>query len=186
MTSPKIRIGAIACVAAPLALAAPMPAFADGTVIKVELQDPSTGNGITDMKMVLDHSVVAAGPITLHAINESKRLPHEVLVFRDGADPLPYNEATGRLVEKQMDSLGEISDLGPGDAGDKTFTLSAGNYLLLCNQSNHLKGGMFARLKVVAAGTAIQDDKPTATMMAMPATKAVAVAPGSADDDEGS
>lgn len=186
MTGPTIRIAAIACIAAPFAMATPMPAFADGTVVKVELQDPTTGNGITDMKMVLDHSVVPAGPITLHAINESKRLPHEVLVFKDGADPLPYNEATGRLIEKQMNSFGEISDLGPGDAGDKTLTLSAGDYLLLCNQANHMKGGMFARLKVVAAGTAIQDDKPTATMMAMPATKAVTVAPGSDDDDEGS
>jgi len=186
MTGRTTRIAVIACIVAPFAMATPLPALADGTIIKVELQDPSTGSGITDMKMVVDHSVVVAGPITLHAVNESKRLPHEVLVFRDSADALPYNEATGRLVEKQMNSLGEISDLGPGDTGDKTFTLSAGNYLLLCNQSNHLKAGMFARLKVVAAGTAIQDDKPTATMTAMPATKAVTIAPGSADDDEGS
>ncbi len=182
----KVGLAAIACLAAPLAMAASVPAIAAGTVVKVELQDPSTGNGITDMKIVLDHSVVTAGPITLHAINESKRLPHEVLVFQDTSTPLPYNTATGRLIEKEMKSLGEISDLGPDDTGDKTFTLSPGNYLLLCNQANHLKAGMFARLKVVAEGTAITDDKPTTAMMAMPVTKDVAIAPSSSDDDEGS
>lgn len=179
----KPRIAILVCVVAPFAMMA--PAHAD-SIVKVELQDPTSEAHPTDMKLVLDHSVVAAGKITLHAINESKLLPHEVLVFADGSDPLPYNENTGRLVEKQMKSLGEISDLGPGDTGEKTFTLTPGTYLLLCNQANHLKGGMFARLKVVAAGTAITDDKPTAAMMAMPATKAISGAAAAADDDEGS
>lgn len=179
----KTQIAILACVVAPFAMMA--PAHAD-SVVKVELQDPSSEAHPADMKLLLDHSVVVAGKVTLHAVNESKLLPHEVLVFADGADPLPYNESTGRLVEKQMKSLGEISDLGPGDTGDKTFTLTPGTYLLLCNQANHMKGGMFARLKVVAAGTAITDDKPTAAMMVMPKTKAVTGAAAAADEDEGS
>jgi uncharacterized cupredoxin-like copper-binding protein len=178
----KTRIAVFACVAAPFALAAPVAAFADGSVINVRLQDPSTDSHIPDMLLLLDHSTVTAGPVTIHAANESKRLGHEVLVFQDTSDPLPYNESTGRLVEKQMKSLGEIADLDPGEAREKTFNLSPGTYLLLCNQANHLKGGMFARLKVVAAGTPIAaDDKPSA---AAPATKAVAVDPNAKDDDD--
>ena len=185
MTKAKTRITILACVAAPFATMAPAVALAD-TVINVQLQDPSSDAHPADMKILLDHSVVTAGKVTLHAVNESKRLPHEVLVFKDGVDPLPYNENNGRLVEKQMKSLGEISDLGPGDTGEKSFTLAPGTYLLLCNQANHMKAGMFARLKVVAAGTAITDDKPTAAMMVMPKTKAVKVDASKDDDDDGS
>lgn len=187
MTKAKTRIAIFACAAAPFAMMAPIAAHAEGTVVKIELQDPSSDAHPADMKMVLDHTVVVAGPVTLHAINESKRLVHEVVVFRDSKDPLPYNQATGRLVEKQMKSLGEISDLDPGAEGDKSFNnLSPGNYLLLCNQANHMKGGMFARLKVVPAGTAITDDKSSDAMMAMPATKNVQVDASKDNDDDGS
>jgi uncharacterized cupredoxin-like copper-binding protein len=181
----KTRIAVFACAAALFALAAPVAAFAEGSVINVKLQDTSTDPHIPDMLLLLDHSTVAAGPVTIHAANESKRLGHEVLVFHDNGQPLPYNEGAGRLIEKQMESLGEIADLDPGEAREKTFNLTPGTYLLLCNQSNHLKAGMFARLKVVEAGTPITaDDKPTAAMMAPPATKAVAVDPSAKDDDD--
>ncbi len=187
MFDAKIRIAIYACVVAPLALAAPTVAFADGSVVNIKLQDTTTDSHVPDMRIVLDRSTVTAGPVTLHAVNESKRLGHEVLVFKDPSDPIPYNESTGRAVEKQMNSLGEISDLDPGESHDKTFNLTPGTYLLLCNQANHLKLGMFARLKVVAAGTPIAaDDKPTAEMLMAPATKAVAVDANAKDDDDGS
>ena len=183
----RIRIALYACAVAPFALTAPMPAFAEGSVVSIKLQDTTTDSHIPDMRLVLDHSTVTAGPVTLHAVNESKRLGHEVLVFKDPSDPIPYNEGTGRAIEKQMNSLGEISDLDPGESHDKTFNLTPGTYLLLCNQANHLKAGMFARLKVVAAGTPIPaDDKPTAEMMMAPPTKAVAVDASKDDDDDGS
>jgi|SRR5579862_5202865 len=187
MATMKTRLAILACATAPFALTAPVTAHAAGTVVTIELQDPSSEAHPADMTMILDHSVITAGPVTLHAINESKRLMHEVIVFRDSKDPLPFNEATGRVVEKQMKSLGEISDLDPGAAGEKSFNnLGPGDYLLICNQANHMKGGMFARLKVVPAGTAITDDKPTTAMMAAPATKAVKVDASASDDDEGS
>lgn len=185
MIGVKTRIAVFVCATVPFAVAAPMPAFAAGSVINLKLQDTTTDSRIPDMRIVLDHTTVSAGPVTVHATNESKRLGHEVLVFKDTSDPLPYNESTGRAVEKQMDSLGEIADLDPGESREKTFTLTPGTYLLLCNQANHLKSGMFARLNVVAAGTAIAaDDKPSAAMMAAPATKAVPVDPNAKDDDD--
>jgi uncharacterized cupredoxin-like copper-binding protein len=182
----KTRIAVFACAAIPFAAAAPTLVFAAGTVINVKLQDTTTDSHIPDMRIVLDHSTVTAGPVTIRAANESKRLGHEVLVFHDTSDPLPYNEVAGRLIEKQMSSLGEIADLDPGEAREKTFDLSPGTYLLLCNQANHLKSGMFARLKVVAAGTPIAaaDDQPSAAMMAAPATKAVPVDANAKDDDD--
>ena len=186
MIRAKTRIAILTCAAAPFAMIAPVAARADA-VVNVRLQDPSSDAHPADMTMLLDHSVVTAGRITIHAVNESKRLVHEVIVYRDDNDALPYNEATGRVIEKQLKSHGEISDLDAGAAGDKTFNnLEPGNYLLICNQANHMKGGMFARLKVVPAGTAITDDKPTAAMMAAPKTKAVQVDASKDGDDDGS
>jgi uncharacterized cupredoxin-like copper-binding protein len=189
MFDQKIRYAVFSCLAVPLAMAAPTMALAADTTITAKLQDSTTDSHIQDMRIVLDHSTVHAGPVTIHATNESKRLKHEVLVFRDTGDPMPYNESTSRLVEKQMKSLGEVSDLDPGESGEKTFVLDPGTYILVCNQPLHMKSGMFVRLKVVAADAPIAaDDKPSPDMMASPATKAVtpdANAKGG-DDDEGS
>lgn len=149
------RISAIGLVmASALALAGlPGAAHAAGAVVNIRLQDATTGNSISTMQMVLDHDVVPAGKVTLRATNASKQLVHEVLVFRDTGEPLPYNPKAGEIVEKRAHSLGEVSDLRPGKSGQKTFTLKPGTYFLICNQPMHLKNGMYARLKVVAAGS---------------------------------
>ncbi len=147
-------------VASGLALAVlPGAALAAGGVVNIQLQDSTTGSGISKMQMVLDHDVVPAGKVTLRAKNESKQLVHEVLVFRDTGKPLPYDSKAGEIVEKRAHSLGEVSDLRPGKSGQKTFNLKPGTYFLICNQPMHLKSGMYARLKVVAAGTQAGNEK---------------------------
>ena len=55
--------------------------------------------------------------------------------------PLPYNANDGRVVEKQINDLGEVSDLPPGKSGSLTVRLVPGTYLLICNQAEPLQGG---------------------------------------------
>jgi uncharacterized cupredoxin-like copper-binding protein len=57
-------------------------------------------------------------------------------------------DATNRVIEKRVHSLGEISDLAPGKTGKLTLNLKAGTYILFCNQPGHYKDGMVAKLIV--------------------------------------
>ena len=183
-----VRIVAVGCLAAAIYVAEPVASASADAVVNIQLQDSTTSSDMKDMKMVLDRDTVPAGVVTLRAKNELTQLIHEVIVFPDNGQPLPYNESSGKLLEKQMNSLGEVSDLKPGASGTRTYHLTPGTYLLICNQPMHLKAGMFARLKVVAsaADAAAAPKTATADMKAQPATKDVVVAPGSADDDAGS
>ena len=102
---------AVASVACGL-LGAPA-AFADG-VVNVTLQDATDGGDISGMKMTAtarrrqsraDH----------HPCQQLSRTAwlHEVIVVRPAANgaPLPYDEKSGRVIEKKIADLGE--DIGP-------------------------------------------------------------------------
>ena len=54
----------------------------------------------------------------------------------------------GEVIETRIKHLGEVPDLGPGRAGSLTLQLSPGTYLLICNQPNHYKAGMWTKLTV--------------------------------------
>jgi uncharacterized cupredoxin-like copper-binding protein len=131
-------------------LAASQYSFADGTV-NVLLEDASAGGNLTGMKMTATPDSVTAGRVTIHASNKSQFLVHEVIVVRPPANgaPLPYDEGAGRIIEKKISDLGEVSDLPPGKSGSLTLRLRPGNYLLVCNQPNHYKAGMWTKLVVV-------------------------------------
>ncbi len=134
-----------------LLLATTSPALADGTV-NVSLEDASDGANLTDMKMTATPDAVKAGRITIHATNKSHGLVHEVIVARPPANgaALPYNDKQAVVIEKQITDLGEVSDLPPGESGSITLRLRPGNYLLICNQPNHYKAGMWTRLTVTS------------------------------------
>jgi uncharacterized cupredoxin-like copper-binding protein len=130
-------------------LAAPASALADGTV-NVLLQDATDGGDITGMKMTATPDSVKAGKVTIHASNKSQGLVHEVIVVRppaNGAD-LPYDEQAGKVIETKISDLGEVSDLPPGKSGSLSLRLTPGNYLLVCNQPNHYKAGMWTKITV--------------------------------------
>jgi uncharacterized cupredoxin-like copper-binding protein len=188
MMGTKTRIAAIACLGTSVLFAAALTARAEDSTVSVTLEDSSMSDGMPkndtmpDMKMVLDHTVVHSGKVTIRATNASKTMIHEVIVFRDTGALLPYSDEAAKLVEKQMNSLGEVSDLDPGKSNYRVFTLTPGNYLLICNQPQHFKRGMWARLKVVAESAPIANaGAPSAVR---PATKAVQLPPG--EEDEGS
>ena len=105
-----------------LLLGAPLLARAD-TVVNVTLQDATSGSGISGMRMTATPDTVKAGRITIHATNRSTGLVHEVIVVRPTAQgaPLPYDDKTGRVIEKQIKDLGEVSDLPAGKSGSLTL-----------------------------------------------------------------
>src|SRR5579863_5048347 len=182
MINIKTRIVTIACFGAAILFGGVLTARAEDSIVKVTLEDSSTGGSTPmndampmDMKMVLDHAVVHPGKVTIRATNESKTMVHELIVFRDTGAPLPYNDESARLVEKQMNSLGEVSDLQPGKSDYRVFTLTPGNYLLICNQPQHFKRGMWARLKVVNESVPLANAGSPSTVR--PATKATQLPP---------
>ncbi len=124
-------------------------ALADGTV-NVTLEDASDGGNLSDMRMTATPDSVKAGRITIHATNKSRALVHEVIVVPSPANgsPLPYDDNAGRVTEKRIKDLGEVPDLPPGKSGSLAVRLAPGNYLLICNQPNHYKAGMWTRLIV--------------------------------------
>ncbi len=124
-------------------------ARADGTV-NVLLEDASEGGNLSGMKMTATPDSVKAGRVTIHATNKSQALVHEVIVVLPPANgaPLPYDDKEGRAIEKRIKDLGEVSDLPPGKSGSLTVRLVPGDYLLICNQPNHYKAGMWTKLTV--------------------------------------
>jgi uncharacterized cupredoxin-like copper-binding protein len=131
-----VAIGLLALVCAAAASAA--------TVVKVSLQDPSTGQGVSSMHIALDRDSAPAGKVTFRAVNESKDQVHELIVVRteSAQAALPYDEKKAEVIEKRIHHLGEIADLKPGRSGAMTLSLRPGAYLLICNQPGHYKAGM--------------------------------------------
>ncbi len=185
----KAQIAAAVCLVGSFLVATSLAARAEDSTVNIKLDDATMSGGtmpqndnMPDMKMVLDHPTVHAGKVTLHATNESKTMVHEIIVFRDTGGLLPYNSEAAKLVEKQMKSLGEVDDLQPGKSGQHTFNLTPGNYLLICNQPQHFKRGMWARLKVVADSVSLASAGTPSTVR--PATKETQMPAG--EEDEGS
>ena len=114
-------------------------------IVKVQLMDPSAENGVDGMKMVAEPSTVKAGMVTFQAANLSHGLVHEMILLKVPADgkPLPYDAQADKINETGIHSLGEVSERDPGQAGTLTIKLAPGNYILMCNQAGHYKGGMW-------------------------------------------
>jgi uncharacterized cupredoxin-like copper-binding protein len=115
----------------------------------IKLQDSSIDPSIAHMRLILDHTALKPGRVTVQADNQSKTLVHEVLIVRDdGAKELPFDATHNRVIENRVRRLGEITDLAPGRAGKLTVNLRPGTYVLFCNQPGHYKDGMVARVTV--------------------------------------
>ena len=127
------------------------PAMA-ATLVKVEMQDPSTEDGIKSMQMKLDRDSVPAGEVRFEAVNGSKTLEHEMILVKSDQEPssFPYDAKKDRVIEAKVKSLGEVSELKPGKSGHLSVNLKPGSYVLYCNQAGHLHQGMWARLNVTA------------------------------------
>ena len=85
----------------------------------------------------------AAGTVTFNTTSDGQ-IFHNLRVIATDLDPdaLPVDDATFTVDESQVDVVGSIADLDPGDAEELTVELEAGNYVLICNIPTHYDIGM--------------------------------------------
>ena len=102
------------------------------------------------MGITVDSNNIPAGEVTLVAINDSKSLIHEMLIapVHSTYSPLPYDNVSMRVDEDAAHSLGEVSELDPGQTGALRITLKPGTYILLCNIPGHYAMGMWTTIVV--------------------------------------
>ena len=119
-----------AATAEPAATTAPAPA--GGEVVQVSLAEFSV--------TVATPSAGADG-VTFRVANDGAVL-HEFVVVRSDAAPDGLPQAAGGADESQLDVVGRIDQWPGGDVREATFTLTAGEYLLICNLPGHYQLGM--------------------------------------------
>lgn len=89
-------------------------------------------------------SSVKAGEVIFRVTNKAADQAHEFLVIKSDKAPeeLPYDGEKNVVPEDQIESLGEVPELAPGNSGEVKLTLTPGKYLLMCNIATHFKAGM--------------------------------------------
>lgn len=128
---------AIVCLATP-ALAA--------TTVKVT----EGGEGGGPMTLTLDQSTIKAGETTFLVHNDAMTEEHEMVLvkLKSPSQMIAVDAAKGRVNEKTLHSMGEVSELKPGADGKLKAKLTPGSYVLLCNIKGHYQAGMHATLTV--------------------------------------
>ena len=137
------RIAALGTVIIAAALASTAQA-ATTTTVNVSLTDQTSTPPAQGMRIAVDQNSVKAGTVRFHVTNQSKSIKHELIVVRLKAagDTLPMMAKGDQVDEKKITRLGEVADLRPGKSGNLQRTLTAGNYLLICNEDGHFHQGM--------------------------------------------
>jgi len=130
-------------------------------------QDATVNVDLDEWSIAPDVSSVAAGDIEFVAANIGA-VEHELVILKTdlAADALPVSG--GRVDEHGagVEEIGEIEEFGAGATESATFTLAAGDYVLICNIAGHYEEGMTAAF-AVTGGAAPQATVPA---QAPPAT----------------
>jgi len=133
--------------AASLLCALALPALAAGpTIVNAELWNkPDGSQGVT---LSTDH--VKPGKVEFKVKNVSTDEDHELLLVKidGGPDALPMDPDGVRVDEDKLKGLNELGDVHPGKTRSTTLTLTAGKYLLFCNEAGHYKAGMYTTFTV--------------------------------------
>ncbi|CAN7752635.1 copper resistance protein [Ensifer sp. Root142] len=121
------------------------PAFA-ATIVKVTEGGEAGG----PMTLTLDQSTIKAGEATFLVHNDAIAEEHEVVLvkLKSADQQIVVDAAKGRVDEKKLKSMGEVSELKPGADGQLKAKLAPGSYVLLCNIKSHYEAGMHAMLTV--------------------------------------
>ena len=99
---------------------------------------------LNEWKIAPSATAVQAGRVRITAANDGKTT-HEMVVLR--TDKPAASLGSGKRVS-EAGSVGEISDLKAGASGSKTFDLTPGHYVVICNLPGHYAAGMRADLTV--------------------------------------
>jgi len=107
---------------------------------------PGTGGQVsvtlTDTGVTLAQTSVSSGPVTFKVKNAGS-IMHELVVVRTdiAQDKIqPNTDEPSKMSEEG--TQGESGDLEAGLTKDFTLNLSAGKYVLMCNQPGHYMAGM--------------------------------------------
>ena len=101
------------------------------------------------------HYTAPAGSVTFNVLNEGPAHKHEFVLFKTDLAPsaLP-TKADGSVNEdaSSVQLIGEIEEFAAGSTQSKTFTLTAGKYVIFCNvveeQPTADMGGIKAHYKL--------------------------------------
>lgn len=102
------------------------------------------------MTIALDHETVKAGEVVFEVHNDAVSEEHEMVLvkLKSANEEVAVVKGKHRVDEKDLDSLGEVSELKPGADGSLKADLKPGSYLLLCNIKGHFEAGMHTKLTV--------------------------------------
>jgi uncharacterized cupredoxin-like copper-binding protein len=98
----------------------------------------------------LSEDDIAAGPQTF-SVTDQGAIAHQFLVLRTDLTPddLPVaKDGIVKLEAKDIDQVGEVELLAPGERETLDVRLRPGRYALICNIAGHYASGMHAGFEV--------------------------------------
>lgn len=119
---------------------------------------------LTEFAIQPQRTSAMPGTVTFHVRNTGE-LTHELLVIRTDLPhaQLPRRDDLLGADESQLDIVGRIDPIEPGDDADLTLDLERGSFVLICNlasdSTSHYLSGMYDRFEV--SDTAAPPDAPT-------------------------
>jgi uncharacterized cupredoxin-like copper-binding protein len=122
------------------------PAPAGETQTQTQTEAPAAGpttvNSIlTEWAIEVDQATVPAGEVTF-VVENAGVVPHELKVVRADVahDALPVENGVVPATEYEVVAL--VAEFPGGRTATETFTLEAGEYILICNIPAHYQQGM--------------------------------------------
>ena len=104
--------------------------------IQIALIDP-------DWAVEAEPASASAGSITFAVSNDGNIVHNLRLIRTDLApDQLPIDETGFAVDEGQVDVVGRLTELSPGESGQVSVDLEAGSYVVICNVPTHYDVGM--------------------------------------------
>lgn len=99
---------------------------------------------LSEFDITLGQDSAPAGEVTFAAENVGQ-IDHEFLVIDTELpeDELPQSEGKVEEDSEELEVVGEIDEVSPGDTETLTTELEAGEYVLICNIAGHYDSGMF-------------------------------------------
>lgn len=102
---------------------------------------------MTDFKFTPDNVTVAAGDVRITQTNAGG-VEHEFVLLKTDAAPGSFPVVNGRMDEDKAGKLVDEMEVKPGKSKTKTFTVTPGKYVFVCNLAGHYAGGMYGALTV--------------------------------------